>query len=326
MCKLFRHIIRKIDEFWFHKESTLTLGVFRIAFGGLLFLSLLITYPNWERFYGAHGLYPLSVFIQAQGGFFPAATASILTWSEANWLLWSIFWLSIIASIAFLVGVCTYPANIVLWVIWASITHRNPFILDGHDQVVFVLLFLSLFAPLGSSLSVDKMLNPKHQRLSGVRTARASRESVWGWRLMQVSIATIYLCSVPLKLVHDVAWMDGSAIYYLSVDKTWFRFPEVDFLHNQVLSIYATYSSLVIQALFPFLIWFKSTRSYILALTIMFHASIGILMNNYVLPFSITMLIALLLFIQPATFQRYINQFNRIYIRVHDRFAGVSMK
>ena len=101
-----------------------------------------------------------------------------------------------------------------------------------------------------------------------------------------------------------MAWADGSAIYYISLSNLWFRFPQVEFLHNEILSIYTTYIAIVIQLLFPFLIWFDRTRLFVLIPAFILHASIAIFLSNAVLHFGLVVLIALMVFIQPMTYHK----------------------
>ena len=126
---------------------------------------------------------------------------------------------------------------------------------------------------------------------------------------MQVSIALIYLFSGPTKFLDGVAWRDGTAIYYISLSERYFRFTQVDFLHNILLSIYTTYATLIIEVLFPFLIWFRQTRGIILILIALLHIFIAVLMGEYIFHFNIVTLISLILFVPSSRMRNLINSF-----------------
>ena len=312
MPRLLRRILAANDRFWFRKQSTLTLGLFRIAFGIFILLMIASSFPNWERFYGASGAYPLPDFIDASGGFWGAASSSVLALSASPLLLWSVFGMGVFASACFALGLYTRLSTLISFIIWGSIYHRNFILINGQDQVVMMLLFFCCFAPLGNSLSIDNILRNKyHPSTSRLSYRTRQLKSVWSWRLMQVSITLIYFFSGPSKFLDGVEWRDGTAIYYVSLSDRWFRFNQVDFLHNEILSVYFTYGALLIECLFPLLIWFRKTRLLMLSLIALLHASIVVLMSEYVLHFNIVMLISFILFLPTRTTQKLIDLFSR---------------
>ena len=203
MQKLLKVIFRKLDQFWFHRESTLSLGVFRIAFGLFILTTLFVSSPNWQKFYGPNGVYPLSDYIQDWGGFIRATTTSVLIFSNSEWYVWVVFGVAILLSMAFILGIWTRLVTILPLIIWISIYCRNALIVSGGDKVATMLLFFSCFAPLGNSLSLDCLLKYRRNRYCSYRVFKANRKPVWGWRLMQVSIALIYLFAAPYKVIGD---------------------------------------------------------------------------------------------------------------------------
>ena len=81
------------DKFWFKSQPTYTLGIFRIVFGIFLLIILLISYPNWERFYGPNGSLPFSALSEPWKGY----GWSIFVLGDKLWFLWAIFWVAVVA-------------------------------------------------------------------------------------------------------------------------------------------------------------------------------------------------------------------------------------
>lgn len=318
MSKLLKEVAKKVNKFWFHKESTLTLGTFRVIFGLFILSILLLSYFNWDSYYGIHGIIPLDEFIESRGGWFRAGLKSVFAWSDSEYFVWIIYGFSLLISLTFTLGIGTKLSTLLLYILWFSMCNRNVVIIDGKDAVIRMLLFYSCFAPLGNSLSVDNYLRKRlAQRFSTLKQYQPGRKSVWSWRLMQVSITLIYPFSALDKLRSDTAWIDGTMMYYTSLYDGWFRFTHVDFFHNLTLSMLVTYGTLIIEFIFPILVWFKPTKVIALVLVSSLHISIGIIMNQYILQFSMVMLISFILFIEPETIRKIMRYFVLWYRKLH---------
>lgn len=314
MPELIKKGTKKIYDFWFAKESTLSLGVFRIVFGLFILNILLLSYFHWNEYYGVNGIISLDRFVNARGGWFLASFKSIFALSNNPQFIWVIYGLALVITFCFIVGLGTRIATLLLYFIWFSICNRNSAIIDGKDVVIQMLLFYSCFAPLGNHLSVDNIFRAKLLRKRrNIIPYIPPKQSVWSLRLLQFSIALIYPFSAVDKLYSDVAWREGSIMYYISLYEAWFRFTGVELFHNYFLSIITTYSALMLEFLFPILVWFKRTKYWILGIMVLFHISIAIVMNEFVLQFSLVMLISYTLFIEPETIKKLFSKFKRKY-------------
>ncbi|MEA5533011.1 HTTM domain-containing protein [Crocosphaera sp. XPORK-15E] len=314
MSELIRKSIKRFYDFWFQKESTLTLGFFRIVFGLFIFVVLLVSYFDWEEFYGVQGMITLDRFIDARGGWFLASFKSLFALSDSPQFVWVIYGATLLTTIAFILGIGTRITTIILYILWFSICNRNTAIIDGKDLIIRMLLFYSCFAPLGNSLSVDNFLRrkwgKKHQSLTKYYP---QKKSVWSWRLLQLSIALIYPLSALDKLRSDIAWREGNIMYYISLYDEWFRFSDVDFLHSHIMSMAMTYGTLILELSFFIFIWFKRTKYPMLILMSLLHISIAILMNAFVLQISAVMLVSYTLFLEPETVRKFLSYFQRNY-------------
>ncbi|MDJ0728656.1 MAG: Vitamin K-dependent gamma-carboxylase [Crocosphaera sp.] len=314
MQKLIKNATKKLYNFWFAKESTLNLGIFRIVFGLFIFNILFLSYFHWNDYYGVNGIISLERFINARGGWFLASLKSIFALSNYPQFIWIIYGLGLVTTLCFIIGLGTRIVTIILYIFWLSLCNRNSAIIDSKDIVIQMLLFYSCFAPLGNHLSVDNIFRGKllRKRRKIIHYTPA-KQSVWGLRLLQISIALIYPFSAIDKLYSDLAWREGSIMYYISLYDAWFRFTDVDLLHNYFLSIMTTYSALILEFMFPILVWFKRTKYWILSMMALFHISIAIVMNEFVLQFSLVMLISYILFLDSEAIKKIVSKFKKKY-------------
>ncbi len=242
MPELIKNVTKKIYDFWFAKESTLSLGVFRIVFGLFIFKILLLSYFHWNEYYGVNGIIFLDRFINARGGCFLASFKSIFALSNNPQFIWVIYGLGLVVTLCFILGLGT-------------------------------------------------------------------------------RIAFIYPFSAIDKLYSDIAWREGSIMYYISLYDAWFRFTDVELSHNYFLSLITTYSSLILKFLFPILVWFKWTKYWILSIMVLFHISIAIVMNEFVLQFSVVMLISYTLFVESETIKKLLYKFKSKYYFVSQKLV-----
>jgi len=288
------------NKFWFAPQKPHALGLFRIAFGLLLLIILLISIPNWTRFYGAGGTLPFSYIFEPFAGY----SWSLFAVSGAQAWTWGLFAAGAAAAILFTVGLFTRSATIALFAVFASMLHRNPFLINGQDEVAVMLLFFMCFAPAGDAMSLDAVIK-RFRHLSRSQTMPETEEKpAWAVRLMQVSIAFIYLFSTPSKYLDDVAWRDGSAIYYVTLSPRWFRFPNVPLLHNRLLSSFATFGTLITEMAFPLLVWFKKTRYPVLLAITALHTLLLVFMGTSVFFFNLTMVVSFILFVEPHRIEK----------------------
>ncbi|NJK59036.1 MAG: HTTM domain-containing protein [Oscillatoriales cyanobacterium SM2_1_8] len=287
------------ERFWFAEGGTHSLGAMRIALGLFVLQMLVCSIPNWQQFYGPNGYFPLTAYIQSMNGFADAAIASVLAWSPTPLWSWAVFGVGVVSAIAFTLGLQTRIATVVLFAVWASLLHRSLMLVNGQDQIVKLLLFFGCFAPLGRSYSWDRWWAHKHKQ------PWSEVAPVWPMRLMQVSIAFVYLFSAPAKWNDDIMWRNGLAIYYVTLSDRWFRFPDVALFQNIPFSVFSTYSALATEMGFPLLVWFKTFRPWVLMAIATMHFGICILLSESVWHFNMAMLISFLAFVDPPVMRRW---------------------
>lgn len=282
----FRWLVRAWDRCWFSRFDPVSIGVFRIFLGALLTLFYVALFPNWERFYAADGILSLNDFPTP-------APWSVFSWTEAFLPIRVFWWVGFLASILFMVGWKTRLWTLVLFVLQCSLLNRSPQVENGEDVVFRMLLFYSLFAPLGHRLSLDSLFGPSSP-------PEEELPVIWAVRAMQINFALIYAISLPFKLADDAAWWTGDALYLAIVSNQWSRWPwpEMFYVADGLLTRLLTYGTLVVEAAFPLLVWFRPTRLYVICAVACLHLGIAVMLNG-VSFFSVSMLCGLWIFVPP---------------------------
>jgi hypothetical protein len=284
-------------RFWFKPDTGHTLGLFRIALGLLVVIIVALDGPQWERFYGVNATLPLSDAIMANKGY----THSILSILASPSYIWACYLTLLLSAICLTLGLLTRAASVIVYLVWISMFHRNPFWINGEDAVINMLLFFAMFAPLGFRYSIDSVLSREPRGIHVVRSA-------WSLRLIQLSVVMIYIFSLPAKYMDDIAWRDGSAIYYVSLSTRWFRFPEINIFHSLYLSVIATYATLAVELTFPLLVWFKRTRTFALISITVLHLGVAALLSSTVTFFNLAMLVSFITFVPSASTRLWVGK------------------
>jgi hypothetical protein len=179
-----------------------SLGLFRIGLAVILLVDLFIRLQDIGSHYSDDGVLPRSVLLS----YFADSWHFSFHLLNGTWLFQlALFIIQIAFAIALLIGYNTRTATVASWILIISLQTRNPLILQGADDVLKMLLFWSMFLPLGACWSIDRWRN-ESQRLSYQITSPATLA-------LLLQVCFIYWFSALLK--SDASWhTDGSAIWY----------------------------------------------------------------------------------------------------------------
>ncbi|CAN5528813.1 hypothetical protein BH24ACT22_BH24ACT22_07510 [soil metagenome] len=165
---------------------------------------------------------------------------------EFQALLFGVAALATLATLAMLAGYRTRIAIFIVWVLLLSIQYRNPLILASGDVLLRLLLFWSLFLPLGAVWSVDRARQAVPRNLS-------MRFLSFGTVALFLQIAIVYWVTAILKTGDE--WRDGSALYYtLSQEQVANQLGAV-LLNFPTLLVVASFATLALEAFGPFLLF-----------------------------------------------------------------------
>ena len=291
------------DRFWFSRFDPISAGLFRIAVGSLILLMFLYSYPNWDRFYAVDGILQLDLNV-VQRVSIPLDTVNVFYWTDGILPTGFWWWVATLASLGFVLGAFTRSSTVILYVMMISIVNRNRLITNGDDLVFRMLMFHALFAPLGHELSLDRWWRVR--RGLPQRTA----PMIWPVRMLQINILMVYVVSTHNKIFDDIAWTNGMAIYWTMASDMWSRelIPWVSYKYGFLFTRLGTYGSLLIEGLFPILVWVPRTRAYVILALVSLHVGIMCLVPNVAF-FTMGMAASLTIFVPPESLRSAISWF-----------------
>ena len=176
------------------------MAAMRITLGLLLLVNLVQRAPYLAAHYSDVGAMPRAAL----------DSMSIHALSGSPVFVGFLFLVAAAFAVMLILGYRTWMATVVSWVLLVSLHQRNLLINNSGDHLLTLLLFWSLFLPLGARASVD---------------ARAGRTRVprmvasFGSLALLLQMVWVYLFSALFK-THPIWREEGTAIYYaLQLDR-----------------------------------------------------------------------------------------------------------
>ena len=250
-----------------------SLALFRICLDLLLLVDLATRLSDFSTFYPNDGMF--SIEDAKQFYYHNPAIWSLHYLHGSAVYQGTLFALAAIAAVCLLVGYWTRVATVASWVLLCSLCNRNPMICNYGDLLMRMLLFWSMFLPLGRVWSLDA--RPSEQRRGGREPVRLV--SV-GAACMLAQVCFVYWFTGLVKWNGD--WLAGDAI---------FRAMELDYcvrpLGKSLLAYpdllrLMTQGTLLLELAAPTLVWTPwrtaGARTVIVAAMIGFHIGIELCM------------------------------------------------
>ena len=223
-------------------------------------------------------------------------------------LLWGHQALTIVVTVAFMIGLLTRITGPAAWFLQLMYIHRLTGALFGLDQIVTYSAMYLMFSPCGSVFSVDAWIRKKYaDKITRNRwrtwifpDARPSVTANIATRLLQLHVCVIYLFGGLAKARGD-SWWDGTAVWYAvgnyeyqSVDMTWLAaYPRV------VAALSNT--TLFWEVFYCMLVWPRLTRPLVLGIAIAVHGGIAMFLG--MATFGLMMVAANMIFIDRTGFR-----------------------
>jgi predicted DCC family thiol-disulfide oxidoreductase YuxK len=290
------------SSIWFQDSSTAPLEIVRIGIGAAVLFHFGMATPFLFDLWGDAGWMPpefAHAYIQAPW------MQSVFFYFTAPWQ-WIAFHLTFLfCCAAFTLG---WRTSWVKWIVLLgqiSYDHRNLTIVYGADSIIACLLFILCLAPIGRAMSLDRVRAVRAAKRGNLAAMLPPYTSPWAGaciRLIQIQMAVLFFYSAAGKLRTD-EWWAGDAIWLAT---STYEFYNPVLLHvlarHYWLVTVATYSTLLIEIAFPFLIWQRRTRPYLLAGAIFLHLMFGILLR--LIYFSFVMIVGHMSFVYPDWLHR----------------------
>ena len=180
-----------------------SVGLLRIGIAVCLLIDLVGRAMDLEAHYTDAGLFPRDAAIETADAWHIS-----LHFANGQYVFQAIlFALAAVSAICLLLGVKTRLAAIASWLLIVSLQNRNFIILNGADVLLRMILFWSLFLPLGARFSID--------RLRG--TSRPPAETNWvansGTVFFALQFMLVYIFAGLIKS-EIPAWREGTGLAY----------------------------------------------------------------------------------------------------------------
>jgi hypothetical protein len=263
-----------------------SLALLRIALGVLILADLANRFQDLELFYTDNGILTRAMSQEFLGpGFWS------LYWIDGSVAVTQfLFALTASVAIGLLFGFNTRLMTILCLILVASLQVRNPLVLTGGHILLRLLLFWSVFLPLGAVWSVDSYLNPERE------PERWKVASVATMGIM-LQVAFVYFFSGIAKL--NGFWFSGEAVEYVLSLEMYVK-PLGEFLRRfpELLRVISTFVVLL-EIIAPILIFVprinKFVRGVSMALFWWMHIAIWATMSIGI--FSLTAMVSWFVFV-----------------------------
>ncbi len=335
--------IRGWDRFWFKPSDPTTIGLIRLCTGmvvvyvHLMYTFDLLSYVGKDGWLDTGGpktamhylRYELPFMAQPSGWQMPEDPSKLLVgkghffWSiyfhvqDPAWI-YTIHFAIIAVMVLFAVGLWTRVTSVLTWVGAMCYLQRCPTLLFGMDTMMNILLLYLMIAPGGAALSVDNWLRRRRERAEGLgdRPSPPLMTATLATRLLQINFCFIYLGSGSSKLL-GAAWWNGTAIwgtvansYFAPINQAWYA-AILQFLSQNRLLWELSMSAgclftLFVEIGFPFLVWSRKWRWWMVSGSVLLHTGIGVCMG--LTTFSLCMLCMVMAFVPPEAVRELIDR------------------
>jgi len=185
-------------------------------------------------------------------------------------------------QIIFLIAgiLCIYPriVSILIYLVTINLDNKAYVILDGGNNLLQIILLYMIF--MNPSLIPNMYRNTTLNRINNA-------VSNLSFYLVRIQLVVVYLVSGLAKVSGEL-WQNGTALYYtLNVDEYSHPIAKKLISNFPAISVLGTYATLIYQVLFPWLVWNRKIRPYILAFGTFIHIQISFVMGLFMFGFAI---------------------------------------
>jgi predicted DCC family thiol-disulfide oxidoreductase YuxK len=288
--------------FWFQSSVTAPMELTRMGVGAAILLHYGMATPFLFDLWGEAGWVPRALVLEDKTD---PWLQSIFFYFTASWQWAAFHGLFLLCAAALMVGWRTSWVKWIVLIGQVSYDYRNPVLFYGVDKILACLLIILCVAPIGRALSLDRVRavrTAKREKLEATLPPYGSSWAAACIRLMQIQMAVLFFYSAISKLRGD-DWWDGDALWIVFTTGEHYNPVMLDLLASHYwLTNVGTYATVLIEIAFPFLIWQRRTRPYLLAAAIFLHVQFAVLMGLFY--FSFVMVMGHMSFVRPEWLAR----------------------
>jgi hypothetical protein len=277
-----------------------SLAIFRVSIALIIIVDLIARASDLESHYTDRGVLPIDRVIEHS----PKWRVSVHLLNGSIEFQATLFIIAGLFAVALLLGYHTRFVTPIVWFLTISLNSRNWLLMQGGDYILCLLLFWSMFLPLGARYSIDHLRNPRQFQESNVIFSGGTVAAL-------LQICFVYWFSVALKSPKN--WLiRGTGVYYaLMLDRYVTNFGKLLLESHPLLLKFLTYATMGLEAFGPLLAFSPFFSGPVRCLVILsftvFHFSMGLALELWL--FTYICMASWLLFIPSWFWDRLLRKF-----------------
>jgi antimicrobial peptide system SdpB family protein len=283
----------RLDAWSLHAVAVTGISGTRMLLGFVGLMYYVSQYRERNYLFGPDGVLPHDEFKEQLTGFSLYALSASPVWFEV------VFHVGLVAALAVMLGIGGRPGLAFHWVLLWSLYQRQPALLDGGDNLAYVVLPFLLLTHCYDRFALPVGLAKRFAgRVPGhVRAVSVPFHNL-GVLMVATQICLVYVVSGLYKVMGE-EWQDGTALFYVM------RVPEFELpgwsnlvYESDFLVVLGTYGTVAFLVYFPLGVLVPALRPWAAAMSIGFHVSIAFFMG--LTGFALTMIACDLVFLSGA--------------------------
>ena len=271
--------------------------ILRVGVSIALAAKIIFESQSLDLLYGSNGLVPDGISHFSQNPFIPSLldiyhlAGNSLTESH---FLFTFFGCQLLFALMLLLGVRSMISALICWAMQVVVFNSTHLTSYGFDAVLLSLLFYCMIFPLtpkspkGDFNTNDRRLLKSPSGGVGVATAIPDNTMIPIYqKVLQLHICLIYLAN-GISKVSGHTWQDGSGIWD-AVNQPQFQsvltpiFQKILLIGHMPAII--TWSTIIIEIAYPFLIWVRGVNRIALILIMLLHIFIAVAFGLWLFAF-----------------------------------------
>ncbi|MFE2049751.1 hypothetical protein ACFXAS_14730 [Streptomyces sp. NPDC059459] len=286
-------VAARLDAWSLHAVAVTGVSGTRALLGFVGLMYYVSQYQERNYLFGPHGVLPHGEFEAQLTGF------SLYSLSASPGYFQFVYHLGIAVALAVLLGVGGRCGLAFHWVLLWSVYQRQPGLLDGGDNLAYVVIPFLLLTRCYDRFALPTGLAGRFvHRVPGRLRAVSVPFHNLGVLMVAAQICLVYVVSGLYKVMGE-EWQDGTALFYV-MRVAEFELPGWSHLvyENDLLVVLGTYGTVAFLVYFPLGVLVPALRPWAAAVSIGFHLSIAFFMG--LTGFALTMIACDLVFLSSA--------------------------
>ena len=248
------------------------LVMLRIGVSISLIVKILTEFRFLDLLYGSKGLVPIEISHFSQLPLIPSVyglSQLIACCTESHFLM-GFFLCQLLFASFLLMGFLSRFSAFMCWLMQVIVFNSTHLTSYGFDAVLLSMLFYTMIFPAGKYFSFDNILRAKKPQ--------ADTSMIFFYqKIIQLHVCIIYFVNGVSKMGHN--WQDGSGIWD-AVNQPQFQSFLTPFWQSILLIEHVpalvTWSTIIVEIAYPFLVWVRGVNTLLLILIILLHAFIAV--------------------------------------------------